>query len=499
MSINTDKVSGGLNVNNVGIHNADWHRLALTFSGKDGSVILYLDGTEVGHLSGLDGAIQTGSAGQDFAVGDPWGQGFTGLIDNLEFWKGAFTPDAIAAMPLPKQSGSLDKGIPTKFVGSKSADHLIGYGGNDIMDGSGSNDTLDGHSGNDTLSGGNRDDKLHGGTGNDLLIGGPGRDHLVGGGGHDTADYSSSSLAVNVSLFNGSGTGGDAQGDCLTSIENIDGSAGNDSLIGDGNANQLVGNAGNDILRGYAGNDVLVGGAGADTLNGGDNADTADYSASTAAVSVNLSAHSASGGDANGDVLLNIENLAGSSGNDSLTGDGGNNHLSGNDGDDRLTGYWGNDLLNGGAGNDTLLGGAGADRLNGQSGNDSILGSEGNDSLSGNGGDDTLLGGNAADVLDGGWGNDVMTGGLGGDTFVFTNNFGHDTITDFSSWNAEHIDLSAVTGIANFDDLVAHHLQTDAGTGFAMIVDGANSILLDDVKVADIGPGHHYSAEDFIF
>ena len=164
-----------------------------------------------------------------------------------------------------------------------------------------------------------------------------------------------------------------------------------------------------------------------------------------------------------------------------------------------LNGGADNDQLIGGSSNDTLIGATGNDQLAGGPGDDSLTGYTGADDLSGNGGNDTLRGGNGADVLNGGWGNDLITGGKGGDTFVFANKFGHDTVTDFGAWDPEKIDLSAVTGIADFSDLVAHHLQTDAGTGFAMIVDGANSILLKGIMVTDIGAHHAYSADDFIF
>jgi Ca2+-binding RTX toxin-like protein len=46
----------------------------------------------------------------------------------------------------------------------------------------------------------------------------------------------------------------------------IDGSAGNDSLAGDGSANTINGLAGNDILVGGGGDDILSGGTGSDTF-----------------------------------------------------------------------------------------------------------------------------------------------------------------------------------------------------------------------------------------
>ena len=71
-------------------------------------------------------------------------------------------------------------------------------------------------------------------------------------------------------------------------------------------------------------------------------------------MTVDLSTGAASGGDAEGDTLQGIENLAGSGLNDTLTGDGEANILLGGAGDD---------LLAGGGGADTVDGGAGTDRV----------------------------------------------------------------------------------------------------------------------------------------
>ena len=108
-------------------------------------------------------------------------------------------------------------------------------------------------------------------------------------------------------------------------------------------------------------------------------------------------------GYAEGDKLINIENIRGSQFNDVLTGDDEDNKFIGEGGDDMLSGGKGNDELSGGIGNDELSGGAG---------------------------DDILDGGNAVDTLDGGEGKDTLTGGTGIDTFVFSTADG-DVITDF--------------------------------------------------------------------
>ena len=78
---------------------------------------------------------------------------------------------------------------------------------------------------------------------------------------------------MTVNLATNSGTGGDAQGDTYSSIENVMGSKFADHLSGDDGNNILYGLPGDDYLDGGAGNDILIGGAGNDTLIGGDGND----------------------------------------------------------------------------------------------------------------------------------------------------------------------------------------------------------------------------------
>ena len=101
-------------------------------------------------------------------------------------------------------------------------------------------------------------------AGTDVLRGAAGADHLDGGDGIDFAMYSESSVAVTVNLATGTGSGGNAQGDTLVSIEGVYGGSGGDTLIGDAGANTLVGNGGNDVIQGGAGRDSMTGNDGAD-------------------------------------------------------------------------------------------------------------------------------------------------------------------------------------------------------------------------------------------
>ena len=92
-----------------------------------------------------------------------------------------------------------------------------------------------------------------------------------------------------------------------------------------------------------------------------------------------------------------------------------------------------------------MTGNAGGNRLEGGAGNDVLMGMNGTDNLIGGLGNDKILGGDGGDRIEGGSGNDVLSGNLGADTFVFGNDFGRDTVTDFS--------LAAKERLV-FDDLI---------------------------------------------
>src|SRR6188768_1636796 len=104
--------------------------------------------------------------------------------------------------------------------------------------------------GADVILGFGGDDTILGLGGNDELKGGGGADQLDGGSGTDTANYSDSTSGVIVSLTTNLGFGGTAEGDTLTSIENLTGSAHGDFLAGNGGANVLTGLEETDVLQG---------------------------------------------------------------------------------------------------------------------------------------------------------------------------------------------------------------------------------------------------------
>jgi Ca2+-binding RTX toxin-like protein len=244
------------------------------------------------------------------------------------------------------QGSSMTSGndLDNVLAGGTMNDELFGFGGNDRLSGNGGDDRLDGGAG---------DDLLDGGAGHDTLVGGAGNDTLDGGAGNDTATYHGAATGVTVSLaVAGAQNTFGAGTDTLLSLENLIGTSYDDRLTGDSGDNRLEGSAGNDVLSGAAGNDLLIGGLGADSLDGGLGNDTADYSNSSAAVSINLVAGKQSGGDATGDTLSFVENVTGSAFDDKLVGDQNGNVL---------IGGAGKDIINGGGGTDVLWGGTGAD------------------------------------------------------------------------------------------------------------------------------------------
>ena len=226
-------------------------------------------------------------------------------------------------------------------------------------------DMITGDAGNNYLIGYAGDDTIDGGAGDDDIRGGAGADHLDGGLGTDTLQYEDTSAGVTVDLnLNGTGiaqtSAGDASGDIIAGFENLTGSIFGDTLTGDSGRNIIMGLDGDDVINGGGGNDVIRGGAGADVLIGGAGSDVLQYAGSDAGVTVNLTLgadglQQASGGDAQGDVISEFENVYGSSFGDTVTGNASRNILYGYAGDDSLDGGLGNDVLRGSEGADSFV------------------------------------------------------------------------------------------------------------------------------------------------
>lgn len=370
----------------------------------------------------------------------------------------------------------------------------------EAISGSAYNDTLIGNSANNTFIGNGGNDYLDGAGGDDVFMPGTGADTIVGGDGADTIDHRYSNASVTLNLLSGVSSGGHANFDVFSGVENLTGSEFADVLTGDGGANVLSGRAGDDTISGGSGDDTILGDAGADSLNGGSGNDTLDHRASGSAVSVNLATGASTGGTAQGDVIAGFESVIGSAFDDTLVGD---------TADNTLTGSAGNDSLTGGAGMDTLFGGDGFDVISyeasssgvsvslaggantgGDAEGDVIFGVEG---LLGSALDDMLMGDTLDNLLVGGLGNDTITGGLGADDFAFGANNGDDRITDFQV-GIDRVSLDQGlngSGIETAVDALAN--VTNDGQGNAVLDLGAgNSVVLVGVTLTQL------SINDFV-
>ena len=434
---------------------------------------------------GGDGDWLRGGAGSDMLVG--------GAGDDTARYNVSDTGVTVNLATGTAQGGNAEGDTLTgieSIYGSNHADRLTGDDGDN---------RLDGRDGNDTLEGG---------AGDDYLVGGAGADRLDGGAGYDSADYGGSDAGVTVNLTRNRGQqGGDAEGDTLTGIENIDGSSHADLLIGNGRNNTLDGRDGNDTLISGAGDDQLHGGAGADRLDGGEGHDDwAGYWGSDEGVTINLATGTGQGGHAEGDTLTGIERIHGSEHADHLTGDDGDNGFNGDAGADTIdggeghdfAGYWGSDAgvtVNLATG--TGQGGhAEGDMLTGI---ESIIGSDHADHLIGSDEDDSLNGEAGADTLDGGEGDD-NAGYWGSDAGVTVNlatgtgQGGHaegDTLTGIENVSGSHYHADHLTG-----DEGNNHLNGDGGND--TLEGGAGNDWLDGGAGEDLLTGGE-GADTFVF
>ncbi|BAU43380.1 calcium-binding protein [Leptolyngbya sp. O-77] len=337
------------------------------------------------------------------------------------------------------------------------------------------NDVLLGDDHNNFLIGGAGNDILRGGAGNDQLTGGAGIDQLDGGDGEDLAILSDLNADIRLDLevdviadltqervfYISNGV---AVSEVLISIEQLQGTAQRDRLVGDEGDNRLSGLAGNDILVGGAGNDTLAGNTGIDLLDGGDGIDLVLLGDLPAGATIDLTTNRVtyknSLGEDISETILNFEGATGSAFDDTLIGDAENNYLDGEEGNDSLFGGAGNDMLLGGLGEDTIDGGLGIDSVNLGDLNiaavvnlvqGDVTYSDGSqdiirniENVFGTQANDQIIGDVGNNRLDGGFGDDVLTGGGGADVFAFSRpEAGNDVITDFSLIQGDKIAVSS--------------------------------------------------------
>ncbi|WP_137700889.1 calcium-binding protein [Marimonas lutisalis] len=261
------------------------------------------------------------------------------------------------------------------------------------------------------------------------------------------------------------------------------------------------GTPGDDRLAGDIGLDIFVASRGADIYDGDENRDAISFEEFSEAVKLNLLDPSRNEGEVQDDTLISIESIIGTAFGDVLSGDHqanwfwggvGGDVMLGRSDRDKLFGGDGDDRFNGGKGRDRIEGQDGDDRLEGRRGHDNLRGGKGNDMLDGGTKNDIMIGGRGRDTLIGGEGDDRLSGDAGADLFVFADGHGHDVLQDFEpDIPGERIDLSGVTGIGEFADVIATASQE--GAHLRIVTGPGSSILLEWLALDDLAP------TDFVF
>lgn len=394
------------------------------------------------------------------------------------------------------------------LAGSRFADELVGNSGDNILEGGEGEDRLKGNLGEDTASyehaaaavvasladpslnrgdaagdtydgvenlrGSAYGDTLGGDSGNNILEGGGGADILDGGAGQDTVSYAHATTGVVANLSNTSQNGGEASGDSYRGIENLRGSALDDTLTGDNSDNELDGGTGKDVLSGGGGNDTFVLGAEDDRVNDSAGVDTITSTISRSLLSYasieNLTLLGSNAISGKGNALANV-----------ITGNDAANILDGDAGLDRLIGGQGNDTYVLGTEYDSVVDSGGIDTItslitrnltNYASIENLILLGSGPAGAIGNGLNNILTGNAGNNRLDGGAGRDILIGGAGNDVYVLLAEF--DTVTD--SAGIDTIESSVTRNLASYrgiENLTLKGMGSVDGFG-----NEANNVLL---------------------
>jgi Ca2+-binding RTX toxin-like protein len=437
-----------------------------TVNGGGGFDLVRYDRNGVTNLS-----VVYSAQGSAIATGIWNGEAFTDILTDVEAVRGART------------------GV-TQFTGSDGDETFIARGGYSVFEGGGGNDTLN--------AGGNGNLFIFGAdSGVDTIssfVVGRDRIDLTAFGIADTASFLTGSVTyvgVNTLIDLGGGNTITVNGANLT-IEDpadvfvfaanpntVQGTAGNDTLVGDSTANLFDGLGGNDTIYGLGGNDTIAGGDGVDKIEGGKgndglaggtggdlfifapgsgtdtiadfdfaNGDRIDASAYGVISLADLSEFTFDGDDtiigfdANNSVrVIGVDLTAlaypGQIFGRIVQGTANDDDLLGGDGDDIVLGLEGNDYIDGGAGNDLIDGGQGTfdtanygnaaaaitvdlTRANGQVINDGEGGTDtllGVEMINGSNFNDTVTGNANDNSFFGFGGNDTFNGGAGGDYF----------------------------------------------------------------------------------
>jgi Ca2+-binding RTX toxin-like protein len=372
---------------------------------------------------------------------------------------------------------------------------------------------LEGSAANDTMNGGNSIDIINGGDGSDVIQlrttqaefdvinGGAGNDTIVNIYHKDVKLDQFDSTSNSIEEWNGAGKGiyGNNNANtfnftntAFTNVTEVRGGNGNDTITasdstsgvtykGENGDDVLNGGAGTDILLGGNDNDTIVGGAGSDTINGGKGIDTINGGDGSDVIQLRTiqAEFDVINGGAGNDTIVNIFgkdvklDQFDSTNNSIEEWDGAGKDIYGNNNANTFnftnTAFTNVTEVRGGNGNDTITASNSASGV-------IYKGENGDDVLNGGAASDTINGGKGIDTINGGMGNDMLTGGKDNDTFVFDNNFGEDTITDFAS-GSDQIDLTAFN-LSGIGDLTIDNSTSPQDTIISSTVGGFGEITL---------------------
>ena len=429
------------------------------------------------------------------------------VIDLSDWGGGSVTLEGVTSTDLTEDMFNLPDGSTIKFIvgtsadnayeGSRDDDLIFGAEGDDTISGGAGNDelfggegadTLDGGAGADVLMGGEGNDTLTGGAGADMLIGGEGDDSLTGGDDADTfvfgedsgddtiTDFDTSQDKIHLTSFSAAVAWDDLSTKITTvtndsnvvtgvQIDLSDYGGGTITLDGITSVSdlteemfvldQLVGDDDSD--------DTLEGGTSDDSMTGGTGSDTFVFRES-------------SGDDTITDFSTTDDKIDLTAFDSSITWAQLQAAMTAIEDDTSTT-----DVDESGTKIDLSDFGGGTITLNGVTSTDLTADNFILDDFAGTDGDDTIEGGTTDDTL---------TGGDGADTFVFNQNSGDDSVTDFTP-GTDKVDLSAFTDITGASDLTLYQVGSD------FVIDlsahGGGSVTLEGVSFTNM------SVSDFVF
>ena len=271
---------------------------------------------------------------------------------------------------------------------------------------------------------------------------------------------------------------------------------GNFTGTGNGLANVIEGRDSTDTLCGLGGQDMLRGNNGTDTLYGGADHDELEGGAGTTS-STAVSASNSMLGGADDDTMIGTYEYS-VYGVDVMDGGEGTDTADFSEHDSAVwidltyngREVWTRDARDVDAGTwrqvadlesvENLIGTANSDQLYGNDEANRIVGGAGRDVIEGRGDSDVIEGGLGFDTIRGDAGNDTLTGGGDADSFVFTDGWGEDTITDFAL-GEDILDLTGVSGLDSLSQL--SFSETAQGARVAV---GTDSITLLGVSMAEL-------------